>query len=156
MILLYLSDYCICIWIAIHSLQYLTAVTAGVNFTIAMVDGQQFLYYSSSNNRMIVAEWMKAFYSSSYWERETQRFSGEQNDLHHHLTQVVKLLDLTAGKNKHFYTINLLIAILYICWFSVWELQEIWILELGLDSVSYHGCRILRMFFAFKLLTFYY
>lgn len=92
-------------FIALHSLQYFSAVTERVNITFVLVDGQQ-MYYSSSNNSMIVAEWMKSSPRADYREGETQRISGEQSDLYHHFTKVVKLLNHTAGKNKHFYTIN--------------------------------------------------
>ncbi|XP_053466575.1 H-2 class I histocompatibility antigen, alpha chain-like isoform X4 [Ictalurus furcatus] len=86
---------------AIHSLQYFTAVTAGESVTFVLLDGEPLLYYCPSNNRTVMAEWIKKFtpHHPHYWDREIERILGEQMDLHHHFSQVLKVFNHTAGNH---------------------------------------------------------
>ncbi|KAM9446655.1 DLA class I histocompatibility antigen, A9/A9 alpha chain-like isoform 1-T2 [Clarias gariepinus] len=87
-----------------HSLEYLyTAVTPGISFkgfiAVGLLDGEQFMSYSSSNRTLILKDWIKKIEGEVYWQSETQDMQGRENDFTETFTRVRKELNPTKGVN---------------------------------------------------------
>ncbi|KAM9447100.1 BOLA class I histocompatibility antigen, alpha chain BL3-7-like [Clarias gariepinus] len=79
-----------------HTLQYLyTAVTPGLTdfpeFTaVGLLDGEQFMFYSSNNRSLIIKDSIKKTNSETYWRRETEDMRGNQDIFTNTFTTAMK------------------------------------------------------------------
>ncbi|XP_053337554.1 BOLA class I histocompatibility antigen, alpha chain BL3-6-like [Clarias gariepinus] len=86
-----------------HTLQYLyTAVTPGLTdfpeFTaVGLLDGEQFMSYSSDNRSLIIKDWIKKTNSETYWMRETQNMRGNQHTFTNTFTTAMKEFHHSEG-----------------------------------------------------------
>ncbi|XP_047674232.1 DLA class I histocompatibility antigen, A9/A9 alpha chain-like [Tachysurus fulvidraco] len=76
---------------ASHWMQYVTAITPEINSTVGKLDGEQFVCYQST--RVISkAQWLENIHNDvpDYWKNEKNRIWRENEDLQHHLNQIVE------------------------------------------------------------------
>ncbi|XP_053337123.1 BOLA class I histocompatibility antigen, alpha chain BL3-7-like isoform X1 [Clarias gariepinus] len=86
-----------------HTLQYLyTTVTPGLTdfpeFTaVGLLDGEQFMSYSSNNRSLIIKDSIKKTNSETYWRRETQDMWGNQHIFTNTFTTAMKKFHHSNG-----------------------------------------------------------
>ncbi|MCJ8746630.1 hypothetical protein PDJAM_G00144050 [Pangasius djambal] len=93
-------QYCICTFVAIHTLRYDTAITPAISFTTGELDGEQFVHYDSNITEVIPkTEWIKKISAvrPEYWKREREWMWRELEDLQHLLNLAVELFNHTKG-----------------------------------------------------------
>ncbi|KAF5891797.1 H-2 class I histocompatibility antigen, Q9 alpha chain-like, partial [Clarias magur] len=79
-----------------HTLHYLyTAVTPGVTdfpefIAVGLMDGEQFMFYSSDIRTLIIKDWIKKSNSESYWRSETEEMRDNQYTFTHTFTTAMK------------------------------------------------------------------
>ncbi|KAK2845883.1 hypothetical protein Q7C36_010737 [Tachysurus vachellii] len=76
---------------ASHWMQYVTAITPEINSTVGKLDDEQFVCYRSTKV-ISKAQWIEHIDNDvpDYWENEKNRMWGENEDLQHHLNQIVE------------------------------------------------------------------
>ncbi|KAF5893605.1 BOLA class I histocompatibility antigen, alpha chain BL3-7-like isoform X2, partial [Clarias magur] len=78
-----------------HSLQYLyTAVTPGISFpeitAVGLLDGEQFMFYSSSNGTLILKDWIKKIEDETFWLSEINDIENNEDTVNSTFKRVMK------------------------------------------------------------------
>ncbi|KAF5891796.1 BOLA class I histocompatibility antigen, alpha chain BL3-7-like isoform X1, partial [Clarias magur] len=86
-----------------HTLHYLyTALTPGLTdfpefIAVGLLDGEQFMFYSSDIRTLIIKDWIKKNNSESYWRSETQDMQGNQHSFNITFTTAMKEFNHSEG-----------------------------------------------------------
>ncbi|KAI5608966.1 major histocompatibility complex class I UXA2 precursor, partial [Silurus asotus] len=86
-----------------HSLEYhYTALTPQYTgfpeFTaVGLLDGKQFMFYSSSNKMLLPENWIKNSESEDYWKNEEQNMQGHHYEFNNIFTQIKSLSAHSEG-----------------------------------------------------------
>ncbi|XP_053085099.1 BOLA class I histocompatibility antigen, alpha chain BL3-7-like isoform X4 [Pangasianodon hypophthalmus] len=85
-----------------QSLQYYyTALTQGIHFpeftAVGLLNGEQFMFYSSSNRLLIPKDWIKKPEDETYWKSETQDMQGHQDSFISKFTTVLNQFNHSKG-----------------------------------------------------------
>ncbi|KAI5085674.1 major histocompatibility complex class I UXA2 precursor, partial [Silurus meridionalis] len=92
-----------------HSLefQYITLTPQYTGFpeftAVGLLDGKQFMSYSSSARRLIPKDWIKNSNDKMYWKTESENMQRYHDDFNNMFTKIKNQFDHSRGKNKHLY-----------------------------------------------------